>query len=182
MSEAWLPVIGYVGLYEVSDFGQLRSVDGRRLRDGRTYKGRILKQVRAGGVRGFRYLSVALSNGEAETLSVHRLVLEAFVGQCPTGMEGCHNDGNTANNRLSNLRWGTHSANLLDRRLHGTAKTNPKKGAEAHAAKLNETDVGRVKDMYRNGCTQRAIASWMGVSRGAVIGIVYGHTWKHLLT
>ncbi|MGH8035083.1 MAG: HNH endonuclease signature motif containing protein, partial [Lysobacterales bacterium] len=51
---------------------------------------------------------------------VHRLVLEAFVGPCPDGMVGCHNDGDTRNNRLSNRRWDTPGSNNRDKQVHGT--------------------------------------------------------------
>lgn len=55
-----------------------------------------------------------------QTLYVHRLVLEAFVGPCPEGMEGCHIDGDGTNNRLDNLRWDTHVGNVKDSIRHGT--------------------------------------------------------------
>lgn len=45
---------------------------------------------------------------------VHRLVLEAFVGPCPPGMEACHWNGIPGDNRLHNLRWDTPSANNAD--------------------------------------------------------------------
>lgn len=51
---------------------------------------------------------------------VHRLVLEAFVGPCPEGMEGCHGDGDPTNNSLGNLRWDTATSNQLDKVRHGT--------------------------------------------------------------
>lgn len=67
------------------------------------------------------YLVVRLSkNGWGENGLVHRLVLEAFVGPCPEGQEGCHNNGDVLNCRLTNLRWDTKSSNNLDRVKHGT--------------------------------------------------------------
>lgn len=51
---------------------------------------------------------------------VHVLVLEVFVGPCPSGMEGCHANGDPSDNRLVNLRWDTHSANMRDAMRHGT--------------------------------------------------------------
>lgn len=45
---------------------------------------------------------------------VHHLVLEAFVGLRPQGTECCHYDGDTTNNRLDNLRWGTSADNKAD--------------------------------------------------------------------
>lgn len=53
-------------------------------------------------------------------MAVHRLVMAAFVGPCPDGIEVCHNNGNPADNRLSNLRYGTHSENQLDQVKHKT--------------------------------------------------------------
>lgn len=44
---------------------------------------------------------------------VHRLVLEAFTGPCPKGMECLHADDDPTNNHLTNLRWGTHSDNII---------------------------------------------------------------------
>lgn len=57
---------------------------------------------------------------ELRHASVHPLVLEAFVGPRPPGMEACHADGNKTNNALSNLRWDTKRANELDAIRLGT--------------------------------------------------------------
>jgi HNH endonuclease len=54
------------------------------------------------------------------TRTVHTLVLQAFVGPCPAGMEACHYDGDKANNKLGNLRWDTKRANELDAIRHRT--------------------------------------------------------------
>ena len=53
-------------------------------------------------------------NGKGYNKLVHRLVLEAFEGKCPDGMEACHNNGNKIDNRLENLRWDTRSNNIKD--------------------------------------------------------------------
>jgi len=53
---------------------------------------------------------------------VHRLVLTAFTGPCPTGLEACHfPDTNPSNNYLENLRWDTRSANQKDAVRSGTS-------------------------------------------------------------
>lgn len=59
-------------------------------------------------------------NGATKRQWVHRLVLSAFTGPCPPGMECCHNDGDPSNNRPENLRWDTRSSNARDKRVHGT--------------------------------------------------------------
>ena len=118
MLEEWRPVLGYEGLYEVSDAGRVRSLS-REVRSGRgvrVVEGRVLHPTPGALGR----LSVSLSNGRAVVRLVHHLVLEAFVGPRPDGAECCHGDGDASNNRLSNLRWDTHRANVLDAVAHGT--------------------------------------------------------------
>lgn len=110
MDEEWRPVVGYEGLYEVSDFGRVRSLERPQL-GGRP--GRILKPTRT--LAGNARVAVTLCNrGKRSSRSVHRLVLEAFVGTRPDGMECCHFDDDPTNNNLANLRWDTRCANRQD--------------------------------------------------------------------
>lgn len=131
-AEIWKPVVGYEGYYEVSNMGRVRSVDRIIHRsDGRTRiaKARILKPF------GSKYGHLELKlyrDANVNNCQVHRLVLEAFVGRCPDGMECCHNNGIADDNRLENLRWDTPSANQYDSVRHGThvaaRKTHCKNG------------------------------------------------------
>ena len=114
-SEIWKPVVGYEGYYEVSDHGRVRSLD-RVDTAGRTKKGVIRKAVLSRD-----HMQLALYRDTKMKMKyVHRLVLEAFVGPCPEGMEACHNDGNPSNNHVNNLRWDTQSENMNDRVKHGS--------------------------------------------------------------
>ena len=113
--ENWKPVVGYEGLYEVSDLGRMWSLERVNTR-GYHRSGQYLTPYldEVGRPR------VTLTSGTIRrTRHIHQLVLSAFVGPCPIGMEGCHNDGDAANNRLSNLRWDTRSENQRDRTRHG---------------------------------------------------------------
>lgn len=128
--ENWCPVPGYEGKYEVSDKGRVRRV-ARRGVDGRRLKSKILsaRPQKSG------HLSVCfVANGAQWNELVHRLVLIAFIGPPPVGMHALHRDGDPANNRLSNLRWGTPSDNSLDAVRHGVhpqaRKTHCKSGHE----------------------------------------------------
>lgn len=115
--ELWMPALGFEGSYEVSDHGRIRSLD-RMITDsrGREYgrKGKILSPPTLPN----GYVHCMLSKGVRKY--VHRLVLEAFVGPCPDGMEACHGDGVRTNNALRNLRWDTRSENHRDKVRHGT--------------------------------------------------------------
>lgn len=147
LHEQWLPVVGWEGLYEVSDQGRVRSVE-RIVQFGATtrrVKSTILKPGK--NLRGVLYVN--LSNGNAHNKRVHQLVLEAFVGPRPPGMEGCHLDDNKENNAVTNLRWDTHSANMFDMvrngGCHQTQKTHCPKGHEytPENTKLGSSGRGR---------------------------------------
>ena len=117
--EQWLPIPGYEGFYEVSNRGSVQSVDRVIVRDnGRIYRsqGRLVKQKTTTG----GYQTVCLSkHGNKRTERVHRLVLLAFVGPCPDGMQACHRNDIPTDNRLVNLRWDSDSANKHDQVRNG---------------------------------------------------------------
>lgn len=118
IDEFWKSVVGYTGMYEVSNFGRIRSVD-RVCSDGRRCKGRMLKIAQQPAGYEFVVLSKA---AKLKPRNIHRIVLEAFVGPCPHGYETRHKDGVRTNNVLSNLCWGTSSENNFDIRRHGRLK------------------------------------------------------------
>ncbi|MFV8266502.1 NUMOD4 motif-containing HNH endonuclease [Mycolicibacterium peregrinum] len=115
--EQWRPVIGFEGLYEVSDQGRVRSL-GQFARGShgsqRFVRGRVLRP--APSKTG--HLTVALGRGGGTKL-VHALVAEAFIGPRPAGMDVCHGNGVPSDNRVDNLRYGTRSENHFDRVAHG---------------------------------------------------------------
>jgi hypothetical protein len=113
--ERWLPIPDYEGLYEASDWGRIRSMP--RYRDWHSSNhGRILRQ----DTQHALHQRVTLyKDGKRSRIFVHRLVMLAFVGPCPPGMETRHLDGNPLNNRLENLVYGTRQENAQDRVNHG---------------------------------------------------------------
>lgn len=130
MTETWIAVPGYAGIYEVSDQGRVRSVDRTDTR-GNSIRGRL----RSPGPIPSGHLRIDLwQAGAGRSAYVHRLVLEAFVGPCPPGHEALHMNGEPTDNRLVNLRWGTRSENKLDEVRHGNhkeaRKTHCKQGHE----------------------------------------------------
>lgn len=118
--EEWRPVVGWEGLYEVSSHG-------------RVYSLRTRKYLKAGMDRRHRHVALCNGNG-GKSYRVHKLVMEAFAGPCPSGLEVCHRDDDPDNNHLTNLVYGTRSRNMLDRVANGThhnaVKTHCKHGHE----------------------------------------------------
>ncbi|MEV0759610.1 NUMOD4 motif-containing HNH endonuclease [Nocardia sp. NPDC050435] len=116
--ETWRDIPGWVGYYQASNHGGIRSVprvveqrDGRR----RRITGGIMTPRRAD------YPMVRLRRpGYSETKRVHSLVAAAFLGPRPAGLFTCHGNGNRYDNRIENLRYATQSENEQDKLAHGT--------------------------------------------------------------
>jgi hypothetical protein len=109
---------------------------------------------------------------------IHRLILEAFVGPCPPGMEACHfPDKDTANNRLDNLRWDTKAGNQADKDKHGTQAV----GEDNGNAKATAEVVAAIRCDYATGChSHRTLSRKYSLSRATIHQIVNGVTWKHI--
>lgn len=164
----WRDVVGHEGLYQVSSAGEVRSVD-RLVAHGRInalferrLKGRLLKTTKLND----GYLVVDLcKGGKARRFLVHRLVLEAFIGPCPDGMEACHfPDDNPENNQLNNLRWDTRSGNRQDSIKNGTWL----KGSNHPNAKLTDKQV---KEIRASTETHQVLADRFGVGRPTITKI-----------
>lgn len=126
MTEEWRAIAGWVGRYEVSSLGRVRSVPRLTVTArGATYRypGVVLTPAIGGNGRPV----VTLAHGSRRTSrSVHILVAEAFLGPCPDGLWCCHDDGDLLNNAASNLRWDTPSSNVHDEVMHGTHRNSRK--------------------------------------------------------
>ena len=170
MTEHWKPVKGFEGSYEVSDQGRVRSVT-RSVTDvngiTRTCRGKL--RALCTSKSGYKTCSLG-QDGRLVTCSVHRLVLEAFIGLCPSGKEAAHFDGDGCNNRLNNLRWCTHSSNQQDKVRHGT---------NSGGKKLTVVQVRELRDeCSRVGkSSTRVIGKRYGVSVTTVRSIIRGITW-----
>lgn len=172
MMETWKPVVGYEGLYEVSDLGRVRSVDRiagvTRLTQ---LRGKVLKpgKMKRGG-----YLLVALrKDGSSHSKAVHALVLEAFVGPRPPGLDCCHGDNDRTNNRLDNLRWDSRQGNVDDavrarRHAHG----------DRHGgARLRGADIPHIRE---STLPNRELAELYGVTIHTIRNVRKLKTWSHL--
>jgi len=171
-NEAWMPIPGYEGIYEVSDLGRVRSVD-RLDSAGQRRRGRLMTQSLVHG----GYPRVTLTkNGVDTARKVHQLVLNAFIGPCPLDMEACHDNGQPADNRITNLRWDTRLSNAADKIRHGTTCH----GERHHSSKLTEDDIPVIFKMRMAGVTVQLIASKFGVSSANVSQILLRRKWKHV--
>lgn len=176
--EVWASVDGYGGHYEASSSGRIRVKDRVILK--RHVSGKMMKQTYSGKILSpskadkYGHMSVSIGqSGAAFTVPVHRLVLLAFVGPCPDGLEACHNNGVASDNRIENLRWDTHASNNADRLTHGTYR----RGEVHHCAKTSERNVSAA---ILAGLSNSEIMEKLGVSRSQAHRIRTGESWAHL--
>jgi hypothetical protein len=117
-------------------------------------------------------------------LFVHKLVLETFIGLRPEGSEACHfPDPSRANNRITNLRWGTSKENEADKIAHGTYAIRPGlncPGGRGDSAKLNTASVLEIRSLSASGHSDRTLASRFGVSRATIYDAVHKRKWAHI--
>lgn len=112
-NEIWKDVVGWEGLYIVSNLGNIRSLDRMVAngRMGRLHKGKQRKPLLNNG-----YLSINLidkKTGKMTRNSVHRFVAEAFIPNPDNKITVNHIDGNKLNNVVSNLEWATYKENNM---------------------------------------------------------------------
>lgn len=167
MKEQWKPVVGYEGRYEVSSQGRVRSLKSKH---GLRKKPLMLKLTP--GTYGHRMVML-YCNGQRRVGLVHRLMLEAFVGPCPTGQQCCHKDDDPSNNTLSNLRWDTPKGNSRDAKRNGRLARGEKHGK----AKLTRRAVRVCKRRRDAGATWASLAEEFGVHYTTIQRAVDGETW-----
>ena len=173
--EEWRDVVGFEGLYQVSNFGRVQSVTTKETQNtfilSRSKKVNKIKKQTIDKVFNRPYLGL-WKNNKQKICKPHTLVMEAFVGLRPQGMECCHNDGNPQNNHLSNLRWDTPKNNQADRVKHGT--TN--RGEQCGKAKLT---LEQIRVIRQDNRLQRIIAAEYGVKQNTISRIKSGIRWAH---
>lgn len=99
MIEEWRKIVGYEGLYEVSSFGRVRSLDRFYYR---LHKGKFLSPTKD----RYGYLTVTLNcNGKSKTIKIHRLVAQAFLPNPDNLPQVNHKDEVKSNNCVENLEW-----------------------------------------------------------------------------
>ena len=114
MEEEWRDITGYIGRYQISNLGNVKS-----LKYG-GHNGKIKQLVPKDNGKG--YLNVNLLN---KVYKIHRLVAQAFIPNNNNLSEIDHIDRNRTNNRADNLRWSTRSENCLNKETVA-GKTNEK--------------------------------------------------------
>ena len=134
----WKPISGYEGRYEVSNDGQIRSLDiyidcgiNTRLCQGR------IKPIHKNN-RGYCWVNLC-KDGKCARHLVHRLVAETFVTNVHNKPQVNHIDGNISNNQASNLEWVTDDENKAHSSVSFGGTQRPKKAVVVTKKTTGET-------------------------------------------
>lgn len=179
--ENWKAVPGFEGLYEVSDQGRVRSlsrITARKDRWGQPSQIRVEgRELKASPFGKSGHVCVNLSkDGRECSYQIHRLVLDAFVGARPDGMECRHLNGDPKDNRLINLVWGTRAENMADRTRLG--EHNPRLGESRPNAVLTEEIVRAIRALKAAGKGGSEIARSLGLNINTVFGVLGRRSWR----
>jgi len=155
--ERWKPIPDYPD-YRISDRGQVRSH-----KRGKTRIMSLFTKT--------RYPRLSLYNrGHKRTWRVHNLVMLAFVGPCPDGMEVCHNDGDRLNNDINNLRYDTKLNNEHDKTEAVRLRASQK---------IRDAEVANIRRRYMAGnITHDELANEYGVDRSSIGKLVRGKSFR----
>jgi len=157
--------------YRVSNTGILQSC--------RNHGGRLTNnwRVKKPSMSRDGYKMIGLHNKRKILFtSIHSLVLSAFIGPRPIGLQACHNNSNKKDNTLLNLRWDTPKANIADRDKNGPTSQGERNGR----AKIKSASVRHVRRLRREGMSFMKIAMRFGISKRQVMRIVTGFAWSHI--
>jgi hypothetical protein len=168
--EYWRPIVGKERKGEVSNLGRVRSFN----RFVRCYLGKKRRLVYGRMLKLHAYDKYG--HQSVHFGAVHVLVLVAWVGPCPPGMQCCHNDGNARNNWVGNLRWDTPENNRKDMVRHGSIAC----GRKLPNSKLYDEDVLRMCEMRRKGWSLRGLAARFGMATRNVKCVLAGTAYKHV--
>jgi DNA-binding transcriptional regulator YiaG len=163
--EEWRPL--QCGYYEVSNQGQVRrSVPGRR-----TSVGKILKIQQS---NRYPHVILSLGNRNLKQVFVHQLVAEAFLGECPLGMEVNHKDLNKRNCRSDNLEYVTPRGN----KDHALSKGAYPSGEAHPLARLKEAEVRVIRE--NTDLAPKELAVLFGVTVDHIRAIRRRRIWKQI--
>lgn len=179
MIEEWRDIPGYP-LHQASSLGRIRSKarwvirkrSGNMWRPERILKPQPLQHSDDAKPVAMMTRISPLGDGVFKTVYIHHLVLFAFVGPRPDGMEACHWDGNPQNNSILNLRWDTQESNTADKKRHGTLR-GPRHlvGEKSPLSKLSNEQIKEILGTENVRGISQVFADRFGVSRSAIFEV-----------
>ncbi len=185
MDEVFKDIVGYEGIYQISNLGNVKSLERtclvrRKSNSIRLVKERILKPSKNTG----GYLQVMLYSNNGATHSkgnwhlLHRLIAIAFITNPKNKREVNHVNGTKADNRLENLEWATPKEN--SQHAYINKMKLPLMGETNGNSILTGSKVLDIKNRLKNGESIHFLSTCYSVSASTISHIKTGRSWKCL--
>jgi hypothetical protein len=180
MKEIFKNVKGYEGIYQVSNLGNVKSLNYHR--------GKKEKILKPGMDLGGYLILTLCKNRKRENKTLHRLVAIAFIPNPENKATVNHINGVKTDNCVSNLEWNTYSENhlhahktgLMDSK-HCTGINGCNSGEKSHLTKLNKYKVMEIKDLLKSKLfTQKQISEFYNCSRTNISSIKTKKAWGYI--
>lgn len=176
MNEEWRDVVGWEGMYKVSNCGRIFSLPRRDKRN-RSWGGYYMSFTK----NKYGYLTVNLTrDAKQKRYAVHRLVACAFLQNPNNYKEINHKDENKENNNLSNLEWCTRSYNVTYGRLDEKFRKHRVAGERCGRSKITLEQVNEIRAKYVRNSRKfglPSLAKEYGISPSQVGNIVREKSW-----
>ncbi len=178
--EIFKPIVGYEGYYEISNKGNVKSLDRLNNR-GFKSKGKILK-LSFSNHQGYVRIDL-VKNRKRMQYSVHRLVAKAFISNPLNLPEVNHLDLNKRNNSVENLEWSNRLDNVRHGIINGKPRNyNPQRGEEKENSILTEEKVKNIRLLYSSGdYCYNDICKMFEIKLTTAYKVINGITWKHIV-
>lgn len=178
--EAWKPIFGYEGIYDVSNKGRVKSYPKEKILFG--YKKMAPERIltlTALNTSGYRHVGL-VKDGIRKPATIHRLVAKAFIFNPDNKPEVNHIDGDKLNNNSDNLEWVTRDEHVIHTNKY--IAFNRQKGESHCRSKLTEDIVRQIREGYKNGTykSYAEIGRVFNLNRHYPSRIINGKNWKHI--
>jgi len=175
--EEWRDINDYKGLYQVSSFGRVKSLDRIVYRNGsaKRIKGKTRKLCKT--IHGYLMVDLYI-NGARKMISVHRIVLNAFKSTINKSLQVNHINCVRSDNRVINLEWCTKSQN----EIHAHKNKNRKYpvGEKSGGSKLSHKDVCEILILSENGIARPVLSEMYSISIRQITSIRSGNSWSYI--
>lgn len=192
--EVWKDIVGYEGIYQVSNKGRVKRLAQKRINSNqaKSWEQDYPETFLRGSVdsKGYRQVNLSFGLEGNNYLLLHRVVAKAFLDEPSAELEAeCikggykvvlvnHKDSNRLNNDVDNLEWCTPSYNADYMMETNKPDYSNRSGSNARHSLLVEEDVDEILRLRLLGRSQQSIADIFGVKQITISNIVTGRSWS----